>query len=202
MSDAITGEMTVASLTQDFDFDINVEDDGTVTVNGVAVTAADIPATNGVIHSIEGVLLPACVSNDMLSVLSDDPTFSDLVNLAKASGVLSFIEDQEPTAEGVTIFVPTNDAIGQIDSVALAGLAATNMDAVVGILEYHILPFNYDGVEDGKYTTMQGEDISVHRESDGTLEVNQATVLRGPILASDGVIYVIDGPLIPPSLAG
>jgi uncharacterized surface protein with fasciclin (FAS1) repeats len=54
-SDLETGEVpTVNGAT----LDVVVNDDGTVTVNGVNVTTADIEASNGVIHVIDGVLVP------------------------------------------------------------------------------------------------------------------------------------------------
>ena len=54
--------------------------DGAITVNGVAVVTPDIVASNGIIHAIEGVLLPAEEGTSILDVAVSDDRFTALVD--------------------------------------------------------------------------------------------------------------------------
>ena len=56
MAADITGDMSPASAGDEA---LHITTEGGVHVNGAAVTAADIACTNGVIHVIDAVLLPA-----------------------------------------------------------------------------------------------------------------------------------------------
>merc|ERR1712122_320452 len=63
-SSAITGPLSVESATPGYMLDLDLVDGG-VTVNGVGVAAADLEGSNGIVHSISGVLLPGCVTTDI-----------------------------------------------------------------------------------------------------------------------------------------
>lgn len=198
-SSDITEAMTIDSLSPGYE--LNLEPGDPITVNGVAIATPDIPAMNGVIHSLsEGVLLPPCVTDDIVTILSDREDFTQLVALASATQMVSALSSQ-PAAEGFTIFAPSNSALGKLDSVVLAGLAAANPQVMIDILKYHIIESNFDGSTTGSVTTKLGEAVQVTRDDSGVIMVNGAKVLEGNILAANGVIHVIDTVLIPPSLA-
>ena len=200
LSSDITEATTVDSLLPGYELDLE-PGDPSLTVNGIAVDTPDIPALNGVVHSLsDGVLLPPCVTDDIATILSGREDFAQLVTLASATQLVSALSSL-PAASGLTILAPSNSALGKLDSVVLAGLAASNMDALIDILEYHIIEENWDGSTTGSVMTKLGEEIEVTRDADGVLMVNGAKVLEENILASNGVIHVIDTVLIPPSLA-
>ena len=48
--------------------------------------------------------------------------------------------------------------------------------------------------------TVQGEDVLI-QAADGMVQINDATVTQADIMASNGIIHVIDTVLLPPSLA-
>jgi uncharacterized surface protein with fasciclin (FAS1) repeats len=200
LSSDITEPTTVDSMSLGYELDIEPGDP--LTVNGLAIDTPDIPAMNGVLHSLaDGVLLPPCVTDDIVAILSAREDFAQLVTLASATQMVSALSSL-PGASGLTILAPSNAALGKLDTVVLAGLAASNMDALVDILEYHIIEENWDGSTTGSVTTKLGEVIQVTRDADsGVLMINGAKVLEENILASNGVIHVIDTVLIPPSLA-
>merc|ERR1712227_1107230 len=82
----------------------------TITVNGKRVTKADVKATNGVIHFIDGVMLiPA---GDLVDVLAADPRFSTLVTAVTAADLVNTVKE----APAFTIFAPTNDAFSPQES--------------------------------------------------------------------------------------
>ena len=69
LSSDITEPTTVDSMSLGYELDIEPGDP--LTVNGLAIDTPDIPAMNGVLHSLaDGVLLPPCVTDDIVAILS------------------------------------------------------------------------------------------------------------------------------------
>ncbi len=69
-SDAVAAEV-VPSAWSDYDLSILAGDDGVVRVNGVAVIQPDVAASNGIVHVIDGVLLPPAADTDDMGDLDD-----------------------------------------------------------------------------------------------------------------------------------
>jgi uncharacterized surface protein with fasciclin (FAS1) repeats len=205
---ATEGGMTVESLLPGFELTLaaaagsgNETTTGGMTVNDVEVTRGDVNATNGIVHSIAQVLLPDCVTQDLYAVLSSNPLFSTLVTLV-ASANLTEALSAPPTENGLTILAPSVDAFSKVPADVLAYLVA-NPEALMQVIQYHIIPSNYDGSVLGELETMlEGEtiDVSIVENGDGTLVLNgNATVTSANILASNGIIHEIDSVLLPPS---
>ena len=88
-------------------------------INTARVTQPDILATNGVVHVIDEVLVPAALVGpihalktttwtkglDVVSLLISLPKFSTLVSLLKRAGLMSVL-----ALGSLTMFAPTNDA--------------------------------------------------------------------------------------------
>ncbi|HJL17131.1 MAG TPA: fasciclin domain-containing protein [Sandaracinaceae bacterium LLY-WYZ-13_1] len=187
--------------------------EGGVTINGgnsvtggANVTMADIEADNGVIHVIDRVLLPPTVA--------DLTRYAGLTELAAAVASDTDIADalSDPEAE-LTVFAPTNDAFPD---------DTTGLD-VPQILLYHVLgervPSTAIPAMADTLATMSYEDGGTTREyaldvffdtSDG-VAVNggsgtEATNLGGDVviadvLATNGIVHVIDGVLLPLNIA-
>ncbi|KAK6172314.1 hypothetical protein SNE40_016000 [Patella caerulea] len=166
----------------------NVGPSDGVTVNGVAISDTDAIVSNGVIHTIDAVLLPA--DGDILDylVLHDDQ-FTDLF----AAIIVANLEDA--LRAGVfTLFAPNDKAFAGILP-QLPG--ATLLD----ILKYHVVVGNIysSALSDGqKVTTLNGKDLTVSIK-DNVVKINGATVLTADINTNNGVIHVIDTVLIPSS---
>ena len=102
----------------------------------------------------------------------------------------------------LTVFAPTDDAFaalpaGLVDCLLLP----ESKDALTAILTYHVV----DGavmstdLTAGPVPTLQGEDITVDL-SDGVTLNDSVKVTTADIEASNGVIHVIDGVLVPPTI--
>lgn len=125
-----------------------------------------------------------------------DPNFSTLVEavLAADPAVLEVLL----TAEDLTIFAPTNDAF------AASGVAVADLDAetVTSVLLYHAVEGAYSAADliemgSGTLTTLLGEDISFE-VVDGAVVLNgTVTVVMPDVYATNGVIHVVDGVLMP-----
>lgn len=165
---------------------------GSVIVNGSAsVVAADITATNGVIHVIDEVLIP----NEFLNIVQIAQKNYDLTTLVD----LVVDQDLAETLSGdgpFTVFAPINSAFDEISDV-LAGLSD---DEVRDVLTYHVvgdLILSGDIPEGStEIETLLGETITVVNEN-GTVTVNDAAVITVDLAGTNGVLHLIDAVLVP-----
>merc|ERR1712079_400586 len=166
----------------------------TITVNGKKVSKADVKATNGVIHFIDGVMLiPA---GDLVDVLAADPRFSTLVTAVQAADLVNTVKE----APALTIFAPTNDAFAKVPEATLQGLLA-DKEALSGVLLRHVVPgaLFSPGVTWANLATAGGEKICTKVQSGGVKvgsysggTKTQATVVEADITATNGVVHAID----------
>ncbi|UII34185.1 fasciclin domain-containing protein [Fulvivirga ulvae] len=174
-------------------------DASALTVNGANISAPfDVEASNGVIHTIDQVLLPPPPSivqiaqaNSNLSILVEALTkFPDLVNLLNGDG--SF-----------TVFAPTNaafaDLLGVIGQNELDDIPE---DVLKRVLQYHVIAsaaLASSDLSDGQMAaTALGSDDEVTISISGSdVMVNNANVTTANIEANNGIIHVIDAVLVP-----
>lgn len=202
---------------------VTVGEDGSISVGGVPVVTADIPARNGVIHEISGVILPA----DMVEA-EEEPTeapaesteeadgggegaavgtiieaaggagnFTTLLAAVDAAGLTETLSGPGP----FTVFAPTDDAFAALPQATLNVVLQTP-DLLTSILSYHVLPEallaeDLLGLE--SVTTVQGADIALSVDGETLVLNGTASVTTADIVASNGVIHVIDAVLLPPS---
>jgi uncharacterized surface protein with fasciclin (FAS1) repeats len=165
-----------------------------VQINGINVTAADLEASNGVVHVIDQVLIPPFMTTSIVDVAIASVDFSILVELVTLAGLVDTLSGPGP----FTVFAPTNEAFSMVDEETLAFLKdPANKASLVDILTYHVLPgiALSSGLTDGLMVdTLQGTDVTIMLEP---TMVNDATVTAADILANNGVIHVINKVLIP-----
>lgn len=120
-------------------------------VNNVPVVQADIPAANGVIHRMAGVIVPPTTTATVMSTISADPNFTYLAAaIARADGGLpaasrfsTLLNTQSPYAN-FTLFAPDNAAFNRLfaalglpqDIATIQGLPVANL---IGIVAYHVM---------------------------------------------------------------
>jgi uncharacterized surface protein with fasciclin (FAS1) repeats len=112
----------------------------TLSLNDARVIQANIPASNGVIHSIDQVLLtnlwqftPSYPS--IFVVLASDPALSTLFYALESTGLLDLLQKQFNSQ--YTLFAPTNDAFADP---AVATLFNMNNRAILKqILLHHLI---------------------------------------------------------------
>ena len=98
------------------------------------------------------------------------------------------------------MFAPTNEAFDDLTEVDIQSMDPA---ALANVLLYHVVPGKImsDELKDmTSLTTVSGEDLTVTvDEASGDISVDNATVIQADIEASNGVIHVIDGVLMPPT---
>jgi transforming growth factor-beta-induced protein len=162
---------------------------GGARVNGVGIVATDVPASNGVIHVIDRVLLP--VEDNVGTAI--EAGFETLVAAVQAAGLEDVLRGPGP----FTIFAPTNAAFAALPEGALQGLLA-DPAALAGVLTYHVVAgrvFASDLREGLEVATVGGGTLTI--TLGGGARVNGVAVVAADVLTSNGVIHVIDGVLLP-----
>lgn len=122
--------------------------------------------------------------------------FQTLVAAVQAAGLVETLKSEGP----FTVFAPTDAAFDALPEGTVASLLLPeNRDQLVAVLTYHVVPGKVmaaDVVNVTSAATVQGQSVSVHAMN-GTVMIDEATVVQADIEASNGVIHVIDSVLLP-----
>jgi len=167
-----------------------------------------------------GLLMAACSSNSasstttsapaaaatssktIVQVAASNPEFSTLVTAVKAAGLAGTLSGKGP----YTVFAPTNAAFAALPAGTVTTLLQPqNKAELTKILTYHVVPgaLMAKDVMPGMVTTVEGSTFTVN-STDGTLTITDgkggtAKIVKTDIVASNGVIHVIDAVLQPAS---
>src|SRR5665647_6443 len=127
-------------------------------------------------------------------IAASDPDFSTLVSLLQKANLTDTLNG----TTNYTVFAPTNAAFQKVPSSTLADLA-NNTTALKNVLLYHVVPgtlLSKDIKGNGTLTTANG--LPLTYSVDGTtVKVDNATVTKADINATNGVIHVVDSVMIP-----
>ncbi len=161
------------------------------------ITATDIAATNGVVHLIDKVILPA--DKNIVQTAQSISDFSILVEAVVAAGLVPTLSGAGP----LTVFAPTNAAF----AAALTELNITkaalfaDVPLLTKILTYHVVSgrvLKADVPVGPAITTVQGETFTVNAQLQITdRRARQAGITSTDVLTSNGVIHVIDKVILP-----
>ena len=124
------------------------------------------------------------------------------------AGLVDVLAD--PDAEW-TVFAPTNAAFEALPDGVLDMLLA-DKELLTRVLTYHVVQgiVTSDMLSDMMAPSMEmtapgadlmGSELMVEVGDDGTVMVNDATVIMADVMASNGVVHVIDKVLVPPEIA-
>jgi len=142
-------------------------------------------------------MLTTAQEGTIIDVISANPDFATLITAVQTAELDDSLNSEGP----YTVFVPTNAAF----DAALEDMGITKADILAdiellkGVLMYHVVPGTYRAVDlvDGlTLTTIQGQELSLHVGDDGVI-VNTAEIVEADVQASNGVIHVINGVLLP-----
>ncbi|MGB0602895.1 MAG: fasciclin domain-containing protein, partial [Candidatus Poseidoniaceae archaeon] len=192
LSSALTDGMSVETLNGD-NVTIGVGDN--VTINDATVTTADVVSSNGVIHVIDKVLLPPEDGpGDIPTIASSTGVHDVLVDAIIQAGLLYPLSDEGP----YTIFAPTDQAF--IDAgIDLADFTDEDgIEALGNVLAYHVTMgvVTSDALTDGMSVTMLNQEETTVTIGSNVM-INDAHVTTADVMASNGVVHVIDKVLMP-----
>lgn len=161
------------------------------------ITTTDLGTSNGVIHVIDKVLLPA--DKTIVQTAQALPQFSILVEAVVAAG----LDDDLSAAGPFTVFAPTDTAFAAL----LTELGITkqqllaNTALLTRVLTYHVLPsrvLKADVPVGAAITTLQGGTFTVSPTLVITDARNRtANITATDVFTSNGVIHVVDRVILP-----
>jgi uncharacterized surface protein with fasciclin (FAS1) repeats len=134
-------------------------------------------------------------SNDIVAVAVSAGIFKTLVAAVQAAGLVETLKGAGP----FTVFAPTDDAFAKLPAGTVETLLKPeNKATLVGILTYHVVPGKVMAadVKPMHAPTVNGQPLDITVDH-GTVKVNGAHVIKTDVLASNGVIHVIDSVVLP-----
>ena len=168
---------------------------GIVQVDNATVITADIECSNGIVHVIDQVILPAAETIPTTAVKAGN--FNTLVAAVTAAGLAEVLSSDGP----FTVFAPTDEAFANLpEGTVETLLKPENKARLVSLLKYHVVPgrvYASDALAVGSANTLAGNAVRI-AVKDGAAKVNDASLIATDIDASNGVIHVIDRVLSPP----
>jgi len=131
---------------------------------------------------------------DIVDIAAANPQFSTLVAAVGAAGLADTLKGDGP----FTLFAPTDAAFAALPAGTVEGLLA-DPEALAAILTYHVVPgaVTSDQLAGSRSDVATVNGATVHINGTNGVVVNNATVTQADIIASNGVIHVIDTVLLP-----
>lgn len=134
--------------------------------------------------------------DDIVDIAAGNDDFSTLVAAVSAAGLVDTLKGDGP----FTVFAPTNAAFAALpEGTVETLLKPENKDQLVKVLTYHVVPgaVTSDQLAGQRLNvaTVQGQ--TVHVDGKSGVKVNKSNVTSADIIATNGVIHVIDRVLLP-----
>jgi uncharacterized surface protein with fasciclin (FAS1) repeats len=130
---------------------------------------------------------------NIVEIAAGSDQFKTLVAAVKAAGLVETLQGAGP----FTVFAPTDDAFAKLPAGTVEGLLQ-DLPKLNRVLTYHVvagkvMAKDVAGVKSAK--TVEGGELRV--DANHGVKINNATVTKADVEASNGVIHVIDTVLIP-----
>jgi uncharacterized surface protein with fasciclin (FAS1) repeats len=172
------------------------------------LTSCDAPATQSATTSSPESAAPklggqASVKDDLsqkdvVKVAVGSPDHTTLVKAVQAAELVDVLSNAGP----FTVFAPTNAAFAKLPAGTVEGLLKPDKKAdLQNILQYHVAVAVYkpEMLRDGmKLSMANGDDVMI-TVKDGKIMLNGTATVVGTVQASNGIVHVIDGVLLPPA---
>merc|ERR1712226_357117 len=168
-----------------------------VMANCARVTSRDHRATNGIVHIVDRVILPA--TQTIAEIVQNDV---QLRSLRKALEKTNMLEKLSQPNGQFTLFAPTDDAFSKMDATLKEKLIGNRGGAgcASDILNNHLLPnVICSGIIESKAKTNNAlkKFLVLDQDEEGNFYVEGIKVILKDIMGTNGVIHIIDDVLIP-----
>lgn len=131
---------------------------------------------------------------DIVETAASAENFTTLVAAVKAAGLVEALQGEGP----FTVFAPTDEAFAKLPEGTVEALLA-DKEKLTAILTYHVVPGRAtaaDVMKVDKAKTLNGQDVRVSIK-DNNVMIDNARVVATDIMASNGIIHVIDTVILP-----
>ena len=162
--------------------------------------AATTPSTTTT--TADSSMSTAPADQTIVEIAAGNHDFSTLVAAVRAAGLADTLSGPGP----FTVFAPTNEAFAKLPAGTVDTLLKpANKQQLAAILAYHVVPAAVmaKDVTPGTVETVNGASFTVAIEDGSVIltdgQGNKAKVVTTDLVASNGVIHVIDTVLLPPA---
>lgn len=138
-------------------------------------------------------------AKNVVQIAAGSKDHTTLVAAVKAADLVNALSNAGP----FTVFAPTNEAFAALPAGTVDGLLKPeSKDALIDILQYHVSVgvFKTENMTDGQSIGQVNGGNIIITKKEGKFFVNGNAELKATILASNGVIYVIDKVLTQPAI--
>jgi len=195
-SSVMSTQITDGKLTTLQGEELNLSTMDGIKINDVSVVMPyDVEASNGVIHTVNQVLVPSSVGQFVNTILEPayfNSNFSKLVSAVVKANLASTLLE----AEGITIFAPDNDAFNA------SGIDPEAIDAqtLAAVLTYHVVAAKVMSSEiPAEAVTVNGNKLHFSLVPSGNFINGNIQITAVDIEAGTGVIHLVDKVILPPS---
>ncbi|MDI9887120.1 fasciclin domain-containing protein [Streptomyces sp. HNM0645] len=140
---------------------------------------------------------PAEMADDpVATAASHQPELSTLVSAVQKAGLVETLN----SADGITLFAPTNDAFAKIPKAQLDAVL-NDQEQLKKLLTYHVVgtEVTVDRLPDGRFKTLEGAELATSGSGDSFKVNGSAAILCGDVPTSNAVVHIVDQVLQPPS---
>jgi uncharacterized surface protein with fasciclin (FAS1) repeats len=133
---------------------------------------------------------------DIVEIAASAGSFKTLVAAVQAAGLVDTLKGKGP----LTVFAPTDEAFAKLPAGTVENLLKPeNKDKLTAVLTYHVVPGRVTAgevVNLNSAPTVNGRALRIDAQN-GKVMVDNARVVQTDIMATNGVIHVIDSVMIP-----
>ena len=179
---------------------------GEASIAGAKIAQTDIQASNGFIHVLAAVMLPPGIAQagaaqqTIAAIAAGNPDFSTLVAALQKAGLVDVFNG----AQKFTVFAPTNAAFDEAAKQlhlrnGMELVAELDVKTLTSVLTYHVIAGETKAaavVAADQLHMLSGVAADVSLRS-GSAYIDDAKILQTDIVASNGIIHVLGGVMLP-----
>ncbi len=199
--EASSGDTTETTVAADAGSDDTMATDDTA---AEAVDSTGICDTDGLVEAVESGpdqgTLAGMTDDPVGTAASSNPVLTTLVSAVTAAELVDTLN----SAEGLTVFAPTDCAFAEFDEATLQAAMDDPTGLLTTVLGFHVIPerlTSEDLADMTELTTFTGEVLPIEVDGDTiTLNDGGATVQVPDIETANASVFLIDSVMVPPSV--
>jgi uncharacterized surface protein with fasciclin (FAS1) repeats len=140
--------------------------------------------------------LDALAQDPVATAASNTPELSTLVTAVKQAGLVDTLN----SAQGITVFAPTNDAFSALPKATLDKALGDPNGLLTTVLTYHVVQGQLAPDQlAGSHKTLQGGTLEVTGSGEDFTVNGNSGVVCGNIKTANATVYLVDQVLLPKS---
>lgn len=179
---------------------------------GEMMDSTTICSAEDIVAAVEGGdeqgTLDGMTDDPVATAASNNPVLTTLTAAVGAAGLVDTLN----SAEGLTVFAPTDCAFAALDPATLDAALADSTGLLTTVLGFHVIPERLEPADLAGMTelttftgevlpiSVDGDTITLNGSLNGTRDGGAATVVVPGIQTANATVYLIDQVMIPPSV--